>query len=152
MRPELFKAVVLNVPFLDILTELCDSNLPLTISDFDEFGNPNEDAKIYDLIASYSPYENLRNEEYPFVLISCGSNDFRIPLWTCLKYIKRFRDRVREPERVKNTGKKNILLHLTESGHYGETGVSKGVEERALYLGVMNWVIQKLGKDMEIKE
>lgn len=59
MRPELFKAVVLHFPFLDVLTSMLDEKQALTASDYDEFGNPTKDAFIYDLINSYSPYENI---------------------------------------------------------------------------------------------
>jgi len=59
MRPDLYRAVVLNVPFLDVLTSLLDENLPLSVTDHLEFGNPALDEKIYKLIHSYSPYENL---------------------------------------------------------------------------------------------
>ena len=59
MRPELFKAAVLHVPFLDVLTSLLDPKQALSVSDYDEFGNPLESPFIYDLISSYCPYENL---------------------------------------------------------------------------------------------
>ena len=81
LRPNLFKAVVLSVPFLDVLSCLCDKNLPLTVADHEEFGNPVENKRIYDLIRSYSPYDNILQQEYPFVFINMGEEDFRIPNW-----------------------------------------------------------------------
>ena len=69
MRPELYRAVILNVPFLDVLGCLLDETLPLTVTDHCEFGNPIEDEESYRTIASYSPYENLSNQEYPAVLM-----------------------------------------------------------------------------------
>ena len=70
MRPDLFKAVILQVPFLDVLNCLLDETLPLTSTDHLELGNPILDPKIYEQIASYSPYDNLTNKEYPAVYLS----------------------------------------------------------------------------------
>jgi oligopeptidase B len=70
MRPELYKAVIMKVPFVDVLGGLLDESLPLALTDHCEFGNPIVDEEIYKLIASYSPYENLSNQEYPAVLIN----------------------------------------------------------------------------------
>lgn len=70
MRPDLFKAVILEVPFLDVLTCLLDESLPLTLTDHLEFGNPIKDKQIYELIQSYSPYDNLSAREYPAVFLS----------------------------------------------------------------------------------
>ena len=61
MRPDLFKGIILNVPFLDLIGSLTDPSLPLTVSDFGEFGNPIEDSFTYEYIKSYSPYDNLQN-------------------------------------------------------------------------------------------
>ncbi len=103
----------------------------MTISDYDEFGNPVEDPLIYDLICSYSPYENINNTvEYPSVYIECGSEDFRSPLWNVLKYLKRFRDRVPVPKRVKAIGdlnNKNIYANILDSGHFGEVSIESGI-------------------------
>jgi protease II len=105
--------------------------LPLTISDYDEFGNPVEDPLIYDLIYSYSPYENINiSIEYPSVYIECGSSDFRCPLWNVLKYIKRFRDRVPVPKRVEVIGEeknKNIFANVLEGGHFGDVSIESGI-------------------------
>jgi oligopeptidase B len=73
----------------------------LSASDYDEFGNPSEKEFFYDLISSYSPYENiLDGVEYPAIYITCGSNDHRAPLWNVLKYVNRFRDRAKVPNRI----------------------------------------------------
>jgi len=101
VRPELFKACVINYPFLDVLNCLLDNEQALSASDYDEFGNPLEKEFFYDLISSYSPYENiLEDVEYPAVYITCGTNDHRAPLWNVLKYVKRFRDRAAIPKRI----------------------------------------------------
>ena len=70
LRPELFRAVILEVPFLDILTCLLDEELPLTLTDHLEFGNPLESKAIYEAIASYCPYQNLTHKEFPAVHLS----------------------------------------------------------------------------------
>lgn len=122
-RPELFKACVMNYPFLDVLTSLLDKEQALSASDYDEFGNPTEKEFFYDLIASYSPYENLLADvEYPAVYITCGSNDHRAPLWNVLKYVHRFRERAAKPTRVKEICPKNILVNVLDAGHQGEQG------------------------------
>ena len=69
MRPELYRAAILNVPFLDPLGCLLDEELPLTVTDHCEFGNPIVDEQIYKLISSYSPYENLSSQEYPAIMM-----------------------------------------------------------------------------------
>ena len=69
MRPDLFRACILNVPFLDILNSLLDETLPLSATDYLELGNPNTDSDIYKLINSYCPYQNISNQEFPAVLI-----------------------------------------------------------------------------------
>jgi oligopeptidase B len=81
MRPDLFKAVILNVPFLDLIGSLTDESLPLTVSDYDEFGNPLKDEAAYEYIKAYSPYDNLQDQVYPAVYIIAGKNDHRAPLW-----------------------------------------------------------------------
>lgn len=92
MRPELFKACVLEVPFLDILTCLLDSKQPLAVTDYLEFGNPVQSKEIYESILSYSPYDNLSQKEYPAVFIQMSLNDPRVPAWGTLKFIEKLRD------------------------------------------------------------
>ena len=92
MRPELFKACVLEVPFLDILTCLLDSKQPLAMTDYLEFGNPVQSKEIYESILSYSPYDNLSQKEYPAVFIQMSLNDPRVPAWGTLKFIEKLRD------------------------------------------------------------
>lgn len=151
MRPNLFKAVVLSVPFLDILSCLCDKNLPLTVSDYEEFGNPVENARIFDCIRSYSPYENILNQEYPFVYICMGEQDFRIPNWSILKYIKRFREKTKKPLLVEEICEKNILLNPLSGGHHGENSSSEGIKQKSTFLGLLDYIILEKSKDMKIQ-
>ncbi len=79
MNPDLFRACILNVPFLDVLSTLLDDSLPLTATDHLELGDPITDEKIYKLIHSYSPYENLGKREYPATLMNISLTDPRVP-------------------------------------------------------------------------
>lgn len=97
MCPELFRACILNVPFLDITSTLLDDSLPLTTTDHLEFGNPITDEKVYQLINSYSPYENLCKKEYPSILMNVSLTDPRVPHWGNLKFIEKLRDMADTP-------------------------------------------------------
>jgi oligopeptidase B len=92
MRPELFRACILDVPFLDVLSCLLDPDLPLAKTDYLEFGNPLADAKIYELISSYSPYDNLARGQYPSLFLNLALNDPRVPGWSTLKFVEKMRD------------------------------------------------------------
>lgn len=150
IRPNLFKAVVLSVPFLDVLTCLCDKNLPLTIADYEEFGNPLENQRIYDLIRSYSPYENILNQEYPFVYISMGEEDFRIPNWSILKYVKKFRERAKQPKLVEEIVPKNILVNPLGGGHHGEISTVEGIRQKSIFFGLLDYIVNIKSKDIKI--
>jgi oligopeptidase B len=97
-RSDLFKAVILNVPFLDIVSTLLDDSLPLSVTDYLELGNPLVDEKIYRVINSYSPYENLSRKEYPPTLMTISVNDPRVPAWSSLKFVEKMRDMAKNPE------------------------------------------------------
>ena len=92
LRPDLFRACILNVPFLDVLNSLLDPSLPLSATDYLELGNPIEDEKIYHLINSYCPYQNLSNAEFPSCLIQSSVEDTRVPIWGTLKFIEKLRN------------------------------------------------------------
>jgi oligopeptidase B len=92
MHPELFRACILNVPFLDVLSTLLDDSLPLTATDHLELGNPLLDERAYRLIHSYSPYENLSKQEFPATLLNISLSDFRVPHWGSLKFVEKIRD------------------------------------------------------------
>jgi oligopeptidase B len=92
-RPGLFSALVLEVPFVDVLSLMLNSELPLTAAETEEWGDPITCPAAYDLIRSYSPYENILQQEYPPMYITVGLKDMRVPYWSTLKYIKRLRER-----------------------------------------------------------
>ena len=97
MRPDLFRACVLNVPFLDVLDSLLDSTLPLSQTDYLEFGNPLTSASFYSLINSYCPYQNLSNQEMPACLIQSSMADSRVPPWGTMKFVEKLRDLAQAP-------------------------------------------------------
>ena len=122
LRPDLFRACILNVPFLDILTSLLDDSLPLSVTDYLELGNPIESPEIYQLINSYCPYQNLSNHEHPACLILSSIRDSRVPIWGTLKYIEKLRDLSCNPKRFPDFGHKNIVCKLHDEegiGHFG---------------------------------
>ncbi len=114
MNPELFKACIANVPFVDVLNTMLDETLPLTITEYDEWGNPNE--KIYfDYIASYSPYDNIQPQNYPKMLVTAGLHDPRVSYWEPAKWVAKLRDT--------KTDDNSIMLKTNMgSGHSGVSG------------------------------
>jgi oligopeptidase B len=115
LRPELFAAVVAEVPFVDCLTTILDETLPLTVMEWEEWGNPVTDHDVYEYMKSYSPYDNVGAAEYPAMLVTAGLNDPRVSYWEPAKWVQRLRERT--------SGTKPILLK-TElgAGHMGPSG------------------------------
>jgi oligopeptidase B len=115
MRPELFKAVVSYVPFVDVMNTMLDASLPLTVGEYLEWGNPNE-KPAYDYMRSYSPYENIEKKAYPTMLIRTSLNDSQVMYWEPAKYVARLR-----ATKTDN----NLLLFkikLEPGGHGGASG------------------------------
>jgi oligopeptidase B len=114
MRPDLFKVVVAEVPFVDVLNTMLDPSLPLTVVEYEEWGNPN-DKEYYYYIKSYSPYDNVVAKNYPNMLITAGLNDPRVSYWEPAKWTAKLR--------AKRTDQNLLLLKTKmESGHFGATG------------------------------
>src|SRR4029078_13489651 len=90
MRPDLFHAVVANVPFVDALNTELDATLPLTVGEWEEWGNPAQ-KEYYDYIKSYAPYENVEAKEYPKILVTAGLNDPRVSYWEPAKWVAKLR-------------------------------------------------------------
>ena len=114
LRPDLFGAIVAQVPFVDVLNTMLDDTLPLTTMEYNEWGNPNERG-FYDYIKTYSPYDNVRPQAYPPMLITGGISDPRVTYWEPAKWTARLRDTKTDD---------NLLLlkiHM-ESGHAGASG------------------------------
>ncbi len=124
MRPDLFKAIVAEVPFVDVLNTMCDANLPLTPPEWPEWGNPIEDAEAYRRILSYSPYDNVAPQAYPNILATGGLTDPRVTYWEPAKWVARLR--------TLNTSDSLILLKINmEAGHAGAAGRFDKLEEVA---------------------
>lgn len=113
-RPDLFKAMILDVPFVDALNTMLDASLPLTVTEYDEWGNP-EDPDVFKLIRSYAPYENIRSQKYPHMLVTAGLNDPRVQYWEPAKWTAKLRALKTD---------QNLLLLITHmgSGHGGPSG------------------------------
>lgn len=124
MRPELFKAVILDVPFVDVVNTMLDDKLPLTTGEYEEWGNPN-DKKYYKYIKSYSPYENVANKDYPPMFFFTGINDSRVGYWEPAKMVAKLRTLKTD---------KNVLLLKTNlnAGHGGDSGRYSSYKELAM--------------------
>ena len=123
-RPELFKGVVAAVPFVDVVTTMLDETIPLTTGEFDEWGNPKE-KNYYDYMLSYSPYDNVKKQDYPHLLITTGLHDSQVQYWEPAKWIAKLRDTA--------TGDSKILLHTNmEAGHGGASGRFRALRELAM--------------------
>ena len=123
-RPELYTAIVAHVPFVDVVTTMLDESLPLTIGEYDEWGNPNE-RQAFDYMLSYSPYDNVRQQPYPRMLVTTGLHDSQVQYWEPVKWVARLRH--------ESTGDQPILLHINmEAGHGGRSGRFQRFHEVAL--------------------
>jgi oligopeptidase B len=113
-RPELFRVVLSHVPFVDVMNTMLDASLPLTVAEYEEWGNPNE-AEAFEYMRSYSPYDNLKAGDYPAMLVKTSLNDSQVMYWEPAKYVAKLR-----------TLKKNdtpLLLHINmDAGHGGASG------------------------------
>lgn len=123
MRPDLFKAVIAQVPFVDIMNTMLDASLPLTTSEYIEWGNPNE-KEAFDYMIKYSPYDNVKAQSYPNMLIETSLNDSQVPYWEGAKFAAKIREM--------NTGKNTILLKTNMgAGHGGASGRYDALKEVA---------------------
>jgi oligopeptidase B len=125
MAPELFLGIIAEVPFVDVLTTMLDATLPLTPPEWPEWGNPIEDAAAYRTIAAYSPYDNVRAQDYPNILALAGLTDPRVTYWELAKWVAKLRAFKTDD---------NLLLLRTnmEAGHAGASGRFERLKEIAL--------------------
>ncbi len=123
MRPDLFKAVIAQVPFVDVMNTMLDASLPLTTGEYIEWGNPNE-KEAYDYMVKYSPYDNVKAQKYPNMLIETSINDSQVPYWEGAKFAAKIREM--------NTGNNIILLKTNMgAGHGGASGRYDALKEVA---------------------
>jgi oligopeptidase B len=124
MRPDLFRGVVAAVPFVDVITTMLDESIPLTTSEYDEWGNPNV-KEYYDYILTYSPYDNIEEKDYPAILAMTGLHDSQVQYWEPAKWIAKLRSM--------KTDNNLLLLHTNmDAGHSGASGRFQKYKETAL--------------------
>ena len=134
MRPELFNAVVAAVPFVDVINTMLDSSLPLTTQEYEEWGNPNIE-EYYKYMLSYSPYDNVKAQNYPNMLVTGGLNDSQVSFHEPAKFVAKLR--------VLKTDNNILLLHINmESGHGGATGRFDALKETAFQLA---FILNRIG-------
>ena len=114
MRPDLFKAVVSQVPFVDVMNTMLDASLPLTVGEYLEWGNPNEE-KPYKYMRSYSPYDNIEKKAYPSILVETSLNDSQVMYWEPAKYVAKMRT-------LKTDTNPLLLRTNMDAGHGGASG------------------------------
>ena len=114
-RPELYKAAVAHVPFVDMLNTMLDENLPLTQGEFKEWGNP-EEENYYHYIKSYSPYDNVKPQKYPALYVTAGISDPRVAYWEPAKWVAKLRD-------IKTDNNLLLLETNMKGGHAGPLDV-----------------------------
>ena len=114
MRPDLFQVVLSHVPFVDVMNTMLDASLPLTVAEYEEWGNPNE-AAAFEYMLNYSPYENLQAAAYPAMLVKTSLNDSQVMYWEPAKYVAKLR--------TLKTNDALLLLHINmDAGHGGASG------------------------------
>jgi oligopeptidase B len=135
MRPDLFKAVHLAVPFVDVMNDMMDPSLPLTTTDYPEWGNPNERA-AYDYILSYSPYDNLHKAAYPPMLLTESLNDSQVAYWEAAKFAAKVRTLKTDDNPVL------LKMKMDPAGHGGASGRYDQLRDRAFECA---WLLGQVG-------
>ena len=135
MRPDLYKAAVAQVPFLDVVNTMLDASLPLTTSEYMEWGNPN-DRVAFDYIRSYSPYDNVTAQQYPSILLQGSLNDSQVPYWEAAKFAARLRE-------VKTDSNPLLLKTNMGAGHGGASGRYDALREAAFMYAFVLWQMGK---------
>ncbi len=129
LKPEIYKGVIAAVPFVDVVTTMLDESIPLTTSEFDEWGNP-KDSVYYDYMLSYSPYDNVEKKDYPAMLVTTGLHDSQVQYWEPAKWVAKLR--------VMKTDKNPLLFKINmEAGHGGASGRFKRYRETAFEYAFM---------------
>ncbi|MEX2125449.1 MAG: S9 family peptidase [Woeseia sp.] len=125
MAPELYQGVATRVPFVDVITTMLDASIPLTAGEWNEWGNPAE-KEFYDYMKSYSPYDNVTEQDYPNMLVTTGLHDSQVQYWEPAKWVAKLRELKTDD---------NLLLLKTDmqAGHSGKTGRFQSLEDTALY-------------------
>ena len=135
LRPEMWKAVVASVPFVDVVTTMLDDTIPLTTGEYDEWGNPNE-KEYYDYMLSYSPYDNVSRQNYPNMLVLTGLHDSQVQYFEPAKWVAKLREL--------KTDNHILLMHTNMSaGHGGASGRFERLKEVAMEYAFFIWIHEK---------
>ena len=121
--PELYNGVIAQVPFVDVITTMLDDSIPLTTGEYDEWGNPNK-KEYYDYMLSYSPYDNVKAQEYPNMYVSTGLHDSQVQYWEPAKWVAKLRD-------LKTNNKLLFLDTNMDAGHGGASGRFEALKDLA---------------------
>lgn len=134
IQPELYKGIVAQVPFVDVVTTMLDESIPLTTGEFDEWGNP-KDSVYYEYMLSYSPYDQVKEQAYPAMLVTTGLHDSQVQYWEPAKWVAKLRDMKTD---------NNVLLLYTnmDTGHGGASGRFEALKEYAMEYA---FIFQQLG-------
>ena len=133
LRPDLFRAALLQVPFVDVLNTMQDTTLPLTISEFEEWGNP-ADPEQFEWLRAYCPYANLAGRDYPAMLVRTSLNDSQVMYWEPAKYVAKLRT-------LKTDSNPLLLLTNMGAGHGGASGRYDRLREIALDYAFVLWIL-----------
>ncbi len=135
LAPDLYRGIVSHVPFVDVVTTMLDTSIPLTTNEFDEWGNPTK-KEYYDYLLSYSPYDQLAAKAYPAMLVTTGLWDSQVQYWEPAKYVAKMR--------TVNTSKAPVLLRVNlDAGHGGRSGRFTRLEQVAVEYA---FILQVLGR------
>jgi oligopeptidase B len=135
LRPDLFRAIVLEVPFVDLINTMADASLPLTVGEYEEWGNPAVEEQ-YRYMRRYSPYDNLARRAYPAILVRTSFNDSQVMYWEPAKYVAKLRT-------VKTNPDTPLLLEIKMTeGHGGASGRYDYLRETAFTFA---FVLDQLG-------
>lgn len=123
MRPELYQGAIADVPFVDVVTTMLDDSIPLTTGEYDEWGNPN-DKQYYEYMKSYSPYDNVKRQDYPHLLVTAGLHDSQVQYWEPAKWVALLRE-------LKSNDSLLFLETNMKAGHGGPSGRLETLKEIA---------------------
>ena len=134
MRPELFSAILSHVPFVDVMNTMLDASLPLTVPEYEEWGDPSQE-EYFKYMLSYSPYDNLRPAAYPAMLVKTSLHDSQVMYWEPAKYVAKLRT-------LKTDAHPLLLVTNMQAGHGGASGRYDYLREIALDYA---FVLRELG-------
>ena len=136
MAPEMWRGITTHVPFVDVITTMLDESIPLTTSEYDEWGNPNE-KEAYEYILSYSPYDQVKAMDYPNMLVITGLHDSQVQYWEPAKWVAKLRE-------LKTDNNLLLLKTNMSAGHSGASGRYERYREVAFDYA---FILQILGID-----